>query len=357
MSERLSPGASLLPALTLRQVQYFVALAHARSFTQAAQSLSLTQPALTSAIRQIEYLLGGPLFARSAHRLALTEAGASILPLAERLIHHARGTFDDMASTFTEQYQTVRIAMIPSIAGRLLPVLNAFRQQYPSLRFTLADLPNSALVEAIMNGTVDIGIGVHEADVDDRIGGLGRIPALVGKKSLADSGKNSGHHSGLPSGTPSGTDTRRIHERLRFQDVLHDEIVVVVRRDDPLAKLKSLSWPKLVGRDLAVFVRGSVSDLLGRTGGAENLQLNVAYRMEYTEPLYALVRNGLAIAVLPSLYTMHLHDPELRALRIDKPRVTRAIALIALEGEDRGPHVKACWNYIAANMTSITSTS
>mgnify|MGYP002353794199 CR=1 FL=1 len=73
-----SSGASMspvppLPALTLRQVQYFVALAHSRSFTQAAQALSVTQPALTAAIRQIEFLLGGRLFERSAHRLTLTE--------------------------------------------------------------------------------------------------------------------------------------------------------------------------------------------------------------------------------------------------------------------------------------------
>jgi DNA-binding transcriptional LysR family regulator len=124
----------------------------------------------------------------------------------------------------------------------------------------------------------------------------------------------------------------------------------VVRRDDPLAKLKTVPWKKLVGRDLAVFVRGSVSDTLHRTGGDEKLRLSVTYTMEYTEPLYALARNGLAIAVMPSLYTMHLHDPELIALRLDKPRVTRAIALISLAGVDRGPHVKACWDYIAAHI-------
>jgi LysR family carnitine catabolism transcriptional activator len=41
----MTDRSSLLPALTLRQIQYFVTLAHARSFTQAAQSLALTQPA------------------------------------------------------------------------------------------------------------------------------------------------------------------------------------------------------------------------------------------------------------------------------------------------------------------------
>ena len=106
----------------------------------------------------------------------------------------------------------------------------------------------------------------------------------------------------------------------------------------------------VVDRELAVFVRGSVSESLHRTGGAEKLRLNVTYRMEYTEPLYALARNGLATAVLPSLYTMHLHDPELVALRVDKPRVTRAISLISLNGDDRGPHVRACREWIAKHI-------
>lgn len=302
----MSDRSSLLPALTLRQVQYFVVLAHARSFTQAAQSLSLTQPALTAAIRQIEFLLGGPLFARSAHRLTLTAAGASVLPLAERLLNQARGTFDDMTRTFAERLQTVRIALIPSVAGRLLPALTAFRERQRTLRFTLTDLPNSALIDAVREGAADLGIGVHEPGADD--------PAL------------------------------------RYDDLFEDQIVVVVRRDDPLAKHRSVPWAKLVDRDLGVFVRGSVSEALQRTGGAENLRLTVTYRMEYTEPLYALVRNGLALAVLPSLYTMHLHDPELVALRLNRPHVARAIALISPAGEDRGPHVRACREWIAAHI-------
>ncbi len=173
-------------------------------------------------------------------------------------------------------------------------------------------MPNTALIDAVREGAADFGVGVHEPDA--------AVPDKDGEAAL------------------------------RYQDLFEDQIVVVVRRDDPLAQKKSLAWARLVGRDLAVFVRGSVSDALRRTGGAEGLQLTVAYRVEYTEPLYELVRNRLAIAVLPSLYTMHLHDAELVALRLDKPRVARSIALISLAGEDRGPHVRACREWIAAHI-------
>ncbi|VVE86798.1 LysR family transcriptional regulator [Pandoraea bronchicola] len=306
------PQVPPLPALTLRQVQYFVALAHSRSFTQAAQALSVTQPALTAAIRQIEFLLGGRLFERSAHRLTLTEAGTTILPLAERLLNAARGTFDDMSSTFALQAQTVRIGFIPSVAARLLPVLGTLREAYPNVRFALSDLPNSELVAALARGEIDLGVGVRD-DADE-----------------------AGHAAGA--------------DGFRCDDLFDDEIVLVARRDDSLASEASVTWAQLTERDLAVFVRGNVSDSLQRTGGSQNLRLEPKYRMEYTEPLYALVRSGLALAILPRLYTLHLHDPVLVALDVTAPRVTRTVALMSLEGKERGPQVSACRDWIAKHL-------
>ncbi|MGC7405308.1 LysR family transcriptional regulator [Pandoraea pneumonica] len=300
-----------LPALTLRQVQYFVALAHSRSFTQAAQSLSVTQPALTAAIRQIEFLLGGRLFERSAHWLTLTEAGTTILPLAERLLNAARGTFDDMTSTFTLQAQTVRIGFIPSVAARLLPVLGSLRDAHPGVRFALSDLPNSELVAALARGEIDLGVGIRDED-----------------------------------------DEAASAEDFRCDDLFDDEIVLVTRHDDPLAKAASATWSQLAERDLAVFVRGNVSDSLRRTGGSHNLRLEPKYRMEYTEPLYALVRSGLALAILPKLYTLHLHDPELVALDVTAPRVTRTVALMSLDGKERGPQVSACRDWIVQHLAT-----
>ncbi|MFJ2994423.1 LysR family transcriptional regulator [Pandoraea sp. NPDC087047] len=307
-----APQVLPLPALTLRQVQYFVALAHSRSFTQAAQALSVTQPALTAAIRQIEFLLGGRLFERSAHRLTLTEAGITILPLAERLLNAARGTFDDMTSTFTLQAQTVRIGFIPSVAARLLPVLGSLREAHPNVRFALSDLPNSELVAALARGEIDLGVGIR------------------------DEADEAGHAANT--------------EGFRCDDLFDDEIVLVARRDDPLASEAFVTWSQLAERDLAVFVRGNVSDSLQRTGGSHNLRLEPKYRMEYTEPLYALVRSSLALAILPKLYTLHLHDPVLVALDVVAPRVTRTVALMSLVGKERGPQVSACRDWIARHL-------
>jgi DNA-binding transcriptional LysR family regulator len=301
-----SDFTAALPALSLRQVRYFVALSHCLSFTQAAQLLGVTQPALTAAIRQMETVMGGRLFDRSSQGLALTPAGTAALPLAEHLLNTARGSFDDMLRIFAEDRQTIRIGLIPSAAGRLFPVLASLRAAHPALRLELRDLPNNVLLQAIQSGSVDLGVGVR----DD----------LVPPTELV------------------------------CQDLFRDEIMAVLRRDDPLARAAELSWAQLAGRELAVFMRGNVSDLLLRTASIGALPVRPKYRMEYTEPLYALVRSGLGIAVMPRLYTRDLHDPALAVVELKEPRVSRVIALISPRQPDRGPQVGVARDWILRNI-------
>ncbi len=82
-----------LPALSLKQIQYFVTLAQLRHFTDTANRLAISQPALSSALRQIEAVLGGKLVNRTASAVTLTEQGAAILPHAERLLNVAQVGF------------------------------------------------------------------------------------------------------------------------------------------------------------------------------------------------------------------------------------------------------------------------
>jgi DNA-binding transcriptional LysR family regulator len=299
-----------LPALTLRQLQHLVTLAQERSFTRAAQTLSISQPALTSSVRQAEHLLGGQLFDRSSHRLTLTEAGALVLPLAERLLNVAKLSFDDMNRAVTHGVQTVRVGLIPSVAERVMQHLLAFQAHEPAVRFTLQDMANSDLIEAVQARRVDFGIGARERQADD---------------------------AGLVC-----------------QDLFRDDIIIIMRRDDPLASRAPLSWADLVDRPLAVFVRGNVANSLLRTAEEMGLELKVAFRMEYTEPIYALVRNGLAMAIMPRLYTEQLHDPALVVRDLRAPHVKRAIALLTTPERARSPQVTLCSEWIVQALRQPT---
>jgi len=285
-----------LPALSLRQMQYFVELAHNRNFTETAARLCVTQPALSAAIQQMEKQFGVALFDRSRHPVGLTEAGTAILPLAEHLLNTARCSFTDMTGSLARQAQTVRIGLIPSVATRLLATLAPLREQPARLRFELVDLHNDDLHQAVERGEVDFGIGVF----------------------------------------PQGPST------LRLSRLWEDEIVLLGLAGDPLCRLPRVPWRALMGREMAVFRHGSTHGLVLETAASLGMALQVSYQLAYVEPLLALVRNGLALGLLPRLYTEHLNDPALVTRALDEPRVGRWIVLIRPRHAPRNPSVARC---------------
>lgn len=104
-----------LPALTLKQLQYFVTLAQLRHFTETANRLAVSQPALSSALRQIETVIGGKLINRTAASVTLTELGAAILPHAERILSVSHRGFSDIQKIIEEG------AMAHYVLGWCLP--------------------------------------------------------------------------------------------------------------------------------------------------------------------------------------------------------------------------------------------
>jgi DNA-binding CsgD family transcriptional regulator len=122
-----------LPALSLKQLQYFVTLAELRHFTDTANRLAISQPALSSALRQIETVLGGKLVNRTASSVTLTELGAAILPHARRVLSVAQLAFHDMEQIVAAGGDgTVRIGLVPSVSSLLFPLLpQVLAQTFP----------------------------------------------------------------------------------------------------------------------------------------------------------------------------------------------------------------------------------
>src|ERR1700753_1063237 len=101
--------------MELHQVRYFVALARSKNFTRAAEQCNVTQPALTKAIRKLEYELGGDLLYRERQLTQLTDLGKLLLPQLE-IILTAADTVHRQAREF--QYKTIaplKIGLSPCV--------------------------------------------------------------------------------------------------------------------------------------------------------------------------------------------------------------------------------------------------
>lgn len=292
-----------LPALSLKQIQYFVTLARLRHFTDTANRLAISQPALSSALRQIESVLGGKLVNRTASSVTLTEQGAAILPHAERLLNVAQTSFDDMQQIMQVGGDgRLRIGLVPSVSSLLFPALpQLLAAHFPRLRIEFHDQTNDSLLVQLENGQIDFGFGALDSSVP---------------------------------------------ESLEIHPLQEDPFVVVMRRDDPLAESHHLPWRQLARRDIAIFSKGNSSRLVLALAESHRLNLTARYQVDFIETMYGLVRSQLAVAILPQLYTTHLRDEELTVVHLQQPLLSRTVALMRSAQKNHLPLIERCFQLI-----------
>ncbi|WP_310618418.1 hydrogen peroxide-inducible genes activator [Flexibacterium corallicola] len=141
---------------TLRQLQYFKALAENRSFSKAAEVCNVTQSTLSAAIRQLEDILGSELVDRSGRVLLLTDVGEQVLGQATSLLRDAEDLVHGVKTRQKPLYGRFRLGVIPSIAPFLLPrFLPSLRESYPELKLYLREDITRNLVSGLREGRLD----------------------------------------------------------------------------------------------------------------------------------------------------------------------------------------------------------
>src|SRR5215471_3543255 len=120
--------------LSLRQLQYAVAVADTLGFHKAAALCHVSQPTLSAQVQQLESVLGLPLFERDRRRVLITPAGQEVVQRARRILLEV-GDLIAAATRAREPFTgTLRIGVIPTIAPYLLPELTPkISAAYPKL--------------------------------------------------------------------------------------------------------------------------------------------------------------------------------------------------------------------------------
>lgn len=143
---------------TLRQMEYLVALADTGQFVEAARQCSVSQPALSKQIREVEEMLDVVLFERSRPRVLLTQAGEEVVARARRILSDSREMVNAARGFGGEPRGTVRFGVIPTIAPYGLPGLLAkLRTVFPDLSFAIEELQTDVLIERLKSGEIDVG--------------------------------------------------------------------------------------------------------------------------------------------------------------------------------------------------------
>jgi DNA-binding transcriptional LysR family regulator len=149
------------------RLNHLVAVARCGSFTAAAQSIGVTQSAVTKGVADLERQLGFSLFHRTARGALLTEKGSDFLERAARLLEDARELLDGSASGSDPYAGTLRIGVCPaSLEWRLITPLANLLARHPSIRFEVSGSSFERMVQLLRNGAVDVAVGLDAAFSD-----------------------------------------------------------------------------------------------------------------------------------------------------------------------------------------------
>ncbi len=244
-------------ALSLRQLRFFVTLARLGSFSRAAEEMSVTQSALSAAIRQAETHLGAQLFTRTTHHVELTEIGRALLLRSQRLLAMADHTFSEMRDIVLRQRASVRVGAIPSLVAFVSQALADLQPKLPQANILLNDGKSDMLAEDVRTGGLDLAICVASSDQSDLTSHL----------------------------------------------LVEDEMVLVLAHNHRLAGRKQVRWSDLRGEEIVHFLGGGIGTICTAALVQNGLTSSTRFRVDQVDSLYGLVASGLVVGILPQLYT------------------------------------------------------
>lgn len=154
--------------MRLPTLQALVLIEELGSIRAAAQSMSLTQPALTAAIQQLEAELKAPLLVRSKKGVTFTHFGQAFLRHAKLMVAQSRRAQDEMAQLRGHWEGTIKMAVSPAIGLGLLPqALRQFTLQHPEVKVHCRDGLYPSIAPVIRDGTLDFALTpVHRVDLE-----------------------------------------------------------------------------------------------------------------------------------------------------------------------------------------------
>lgn len=147
------------PDFTAHQLTVFRTVAQHLSYTRAAETLYLSQPAVAQQVKTLEQMLGLRLFARSGRGIVLTPAGQEFLNHTDRLLTRFAETAPVVHEIHTLQRGSVVIGASISAGTYVVPpLLGSFHARYPRLRVTLLVAHRHSIEEDLLTHQIDLGV-------------------------------------------------------------------------------------------------------------------------------------------------------------------------------------------------------
>ena len=296
--------------MNLRDLRYFVALAETRHFGKAAERSYVSQPTLSAQIKKLETYLGVQLIERQPRKVALTETGVKILPIARRIVQES----DEIVSLARNEHDPLsgklKVGLIPTIGPYLLPLITRkLRKQLPRLKLMLYEHQTQPLLEKLRAGDIDVGILALPVPLD-------------------------------------GLEARPLYD---------EDFTLAVPSNNPLAKRANIKIDDLTGETLLLLedghcLRDQALDVCSRIDVKESED----YRATSLETLRQMVAAGLGITLLPKLATRGPFGSGhgLAVKEFSRPVPSRSVGAVWRKSTARTDAIKAVCDAIHSSMAA-----
>lgn len=147
----------LLNKAKFRHLSLLIQLNDLRNMKRAAESMNLTQPAVSLAVSELEKLLGVTLFLRHARGVEPTQAATELVPVARRIMAALGDGSEIVSSVLNENAGFVRLAATPAgLSGIVEPAIQRLSENFPSIHLEITEVVSANPLEPVANGTCDI---------------------------------------------------------------------------------------------------------------------------------------------------------------------------------------------------------
>jgi len=271
--------------MNLNQLKIFYLAAKHGSLSAAAESLYITQPAVTKGIQRLQEYYEIKLFNRFGKKMALTDAGEVLYGIAESIFEMENQAEESLRDFQQRKRGFIRIISSESFGSYYLPyMLNRFTRLNPKIRISAEILPTDQIVEKTATLANDLGFISYP------------VP----------------------------------HKKLISREVLEDSYQIIVPADHPFAAKSIIEPEDLAGQSLIVHEKGSAP----RKSTEEFIRrhnINVTILMEHSnnEAIKTAVEEGLGIAVITRrVVSKEIEMGSLKAIPLSDPAMSRKFYLI-----------------------------
>ncbi|MBU8612139.1 MULTISPECIES: LysR family transcriptional regulator [Bacillus] len=291
------------------QLEYFQTLARIQHVTKTAETLSITQPALSRSIVRLENHLGVPLFDRQGRSIKLNKYGEIFLKRVDSMIREYTEGKEEIQSLLKPDQGEVSLGFLHTLGTTIVPnLIGTFKDNYPKVQFQLNQSHSNLLLDKLKSGELDLCL-------------LASFP---------------------------------VESNIMWKPLWKEELFLFLPKKHVLATREDITLNEIANEPFVLMKEGfalrvTIDDIFEQV----NITPNIVFEGEEATTIAGFVAAGLGVSILPDF--KGLDQTNIAKVRISWPRFERIVGISWIEGKYLSPVTENFKQYIINQFPQIDS--